>query len=190
MAIRLVRPSEHRLRRLLADAATDSLTYSPTGISSAAQVPAGYRFDRYERRLGSGDAVWRRACAAIADWQVHRDAGLTVCSDGPLAAGANVAMSAPLPVGHVDVVCRVVSVDDRPDCCGFAYGTLSNHPEQGEETFRVVRRDDDVVFEVVAAWRPRHLLAKTFRPIASRLQRSATERYFRAMADAVSVAES
>ena len=36
---------------------------------------------------------------------------------------------------------RVVAVVDRPDRCGFAYGTLEGHPVSGEEAF-VLHRDD------------------------------------------------
>lgn len=92
-------------------------------------------------------------------------------------------MSAPLPVvGFIDVVCRVVDVDDETDRFGFTYGTLSVHPEQGEESFTVVRSpEDEVQFEVVAVSRPRHVLAKLGGPVARRLQRAATVRYLDAM---------
>lgn len=182
MSIRLVRPSEEQLRRLLRDAAVDSLTYEPSGISGGAVALPGYRIDRWSRRLGDGELVWQRACDALANWQVQRGAGLAVCAEGPPAVGTDVAMSAPLPVGHIDAVCRVVSVVDRSDRFGFAYGTLSNHPEQGEESFTVVRlANGGVGFEIVAASRPRRVLVRAFGPIARHLQRSATTRYLDAM---------
>ena len=94
-------------------------------------------------------------------------------------------MAAPLPLGFIDVVCRVVDVVDVPDRFGFTYGTLPVHPEQGEESFTVVRHDDgSVVFEIAAASRPRHLLARACPPVARRLQRSATTRYLDAMSAA------
>ena len=105
--------------------------------------------------------------------------------DGAPALGRNVAMSAPLPVGYVDVVCRVVAIEDEPDRFGFAYGTLSNHPECGEESFTVSRlADGGVQFDIVAVSRPRHVLARALRPIARRLQESATVRYLDAMTSA------
>lgn len=96
--------------------------------------------------------------------------------------GSNVAMAAPLPVGYVDVVCRIVDVDDRTDRYRFTYGTLPTHPEQGEESFTVTRASDGHVdFEIVAASRPRHLLARLMPPVARRLQARAVARYLDAM---------
>ena len=91
--------------------------------------------------------------------------------DGPLAVGTNVAISAALPVGHVEITCRVVAVVDEPDRFGFAYGTLPVHPEQGEESFVVVRADaGGARFDVQAVSRPVHPLdARSPRlPIACR----------------------
>ena len=96
------------------------------------------------------------------------------------------AMSAPLAFGFIDAVCRIVNVIDQHDCCGFAYGTLAIHPEQGEESFIVTRgADDSIVFEITAVSRPRHLLARACPPVARRLQRSATSRYLDAMTSAI-----
>lgn len=199
MAIRFTRSSDGRLDRLLAAAAHDSLTYAPVGMSRTGEVPAGFRLQRWSQPIGDA-ASWERACAALAGWQVQRGSGLTVRAAGPPATGANVAMCAPLPVGFVDVVCRVVAVDDEPDRFGFTYGTLSNHPECGEESFWVVRNrtgdgdgdgdgdgvgdgesDGIVSFQIVAVSRPRMLLSRMAGPIARRLQAAATERYVAAM---------
>ena len=126
-----------------------------------------------------------RAADALRNWEVHKRAGLIVLAEGPPVVGMVVAMSAPLPVGFIDVVCRVVDVVEESDRVGFTYGTLPVHPESGEESFTVVRAaDDNITFEVAAASRPRQLLARAFSPIARRLQRSATNRYLDAMQSA------
>ena len=130
----------------------------------------------------SGDRVFDSAVTALKHWTVHEGAGLIVLAEGPPVAGSVVAMAAPIPLGFIDVVCQVVHVVNRPDRYGFAYGTLSVHPAQGEESLSVVRGpDDDVTFEIVAVSRPRHVLARACPPIARRLQRAATTRYFDAM---------
>lgn len=104
---------------------------------------------------------------------------------GPPTVGSVVAMAAPLPVGWVEVVCRVVDIVDEPDRFGFTYGTLSVHPEQGEESFTVVRSSDaSTDFHIVAVSRPRHVLARAVPPIARHLQRGATNRYLAAMRSA------
>ena len=81
---------------------------------------------------------------------------------------------------------RVVEVVDSGQRYGFTYGTMSVHPERGEESFTVTRQsNDEVTFEIVAASRPRSPLARAFPPIARRLQRGATARYLDAMKTAV-----
>ena len=187
MSIHPKQPSSAALDQLRDAGRSDSLTYQPVGISALAQAPPGYRLDRWSRPLGSGDLVFERASDALRSWRVQSGAGLIVRSDGPPVVGSIVAMAAPLPIiGYIDVVCRVVAVVDLADRCGFTYGTLSVHPEQGEESFTVVRSPDGTVtFEIAAASRPRHLAAKALPPVARLLQRAATNRYFEAMQAAV-----
>lgn len=157
-------------------------TYEPVGLSRAERHEPGFYYDSCSRLIGTGDTVWERARAALADWQVQRGAGLIVSTDGPFVAGTNVAMSAPLPVGYIDVVCRIVAVDDERSRYGFSYGTLSNHPSEGEESFTLVRlADGGVRFDIAAASRPHSILAKTFRPVARQQQRVASKRYLDAM---------
>ena len=186
MSVRLTRPSQEQLQALVVRGATDSLTYEPVGISTMAEPPQGYRRERWSRSLGRGDEVFERAGDALRHWRVHKGAGLVVEAGGPPAVGVVVAMAAPLPLGFVEVVCRVVDVIDSHDRFGFAYGTLSNHPEQGEESFVVVRSADGAVnFEIVAVSRHRQLLARAVPRVARRLQVAATNRYFEAMQAAV-----
>jgi uncharacterized protein (UPF0548 family) len=187
VAMRLRRPTSDELRQLLEDGRRAELTYSPVGLTSLREPPAGFRLDRWDRFLGNGNDVRDDLRRALREWQVHRGAGMVVSTDGPPAIGDVVAMSAPLPIGFVDVVCRVVTVVDDGDRFGFAYGTLPVHPERGEEAFTVIRDPDGgVTFEVVAVSRPRDALARLAPPVARRLQHAATTRYLDAMTDAVS----
>ncbi len=187
MSIRLKRPTMADLQLLAKAGRSDSLTYEPIGISDKSEAPAGYRLDRWSRTLGASDDVFNSAAQALRAWQVHRGAGLIVCDEGPPNVDDVVAMAAPLPLGFIEVVCRVVAVIDEPHRFGFTYGTLSVHPEQGEESFTVVRQQDrTVVFEIAAASRPRHVLARACPPVSRLLQRSATTRYLDAMSSAAS----
>ena len=129
--------------------------------------------------------MFGRAVDTLRNWRMHERAGLIVNAAGPSALNVVVAMAAPLPIGWVEVVCRVVDVVEERDRVGFTYGTLSVHPEQGEESFTVVRADDgNIVFEMVAASRPRHVLARAVPPVARRLQMAAANRYLAAMQSA------
>jgi uncharacterized protein (UPF0548 family) len=182
VSIRVRRPTNAVLAALIEQCRADSLTYEPVDMTKLAVAPLGYRRDQSSRSLGRGDDMFVRACNALRQWRVQEGAGLVVVADGPPAVGCIVAMSAPLPIGFIDVVCRVIDVEAESDRFGFSYGTLSVHPEQGEESFTVTRSsDDDVVFHIVAVSRPRHPLARVGAPLARRLQRAATDRYLEAM---------
>ena len=186
MSLRFTRPRSADLRLLARRAAADPLTYAPVGISTAGAPPGGYRLDTWSCALGREAGAFERAAEALRTWRVHTGAGLIVEADGPPAVGLVVAMAAPLPVGFVEVVCRVVAVVDEPDRAGFSYGTLAVHPERGEESFLVSRSGaGEVTFEIRAAARPQHLLARAFPPITRRLQAVATGRYLEAMRAAV-----
>jgi uncharacterized protein (UPF0548 family) len=187
VSVRLKRPKPEALGPLVEKGNTDTLTYEPIGLTAFAQAPGGYRLDRRSCSLGLGDQVFAKAVEALRQWKVQRGAGLVVVADEPPRVGLVVAMSAPLPVlGFIDVVCRVVAITDQRDRWGFSYGTLSVHPEQGEESFTVLRGPDKTVTkDNVAVSRPRHVLARTLPPVARRLQHTATTRYLEAMQSAV-----
>ena len=184
--LRLRRPTAGVVRQLLEDAGGAALTHEPVGLSGLDVAPPGFRRDHWVRRLGSGEETFDAAVEVVQTWQAHRGAGLVVCVDGPPVVGLVVGMGAPLPLGYVDAVCRVVAVIDEPFRFGFAYGTLPTHPERGEESFVVLCNADGTVdFEVTAISQPRHPLARLCPPLARRLQRSATARYLDAMTRAV-----
>ena len=74
--------------------------------------------------------------------------------------------------------CRIVYVmDDHEDAgvrrFGFAYGTLAEHAESGEERFSVEwnRTDGVVWYDILAFSRLNHWLARFGSPLSRRLQR-------------------
>jgi uncharacterized protein (UPF0548 family) len=186
MAVRLRRPGAAQLEQLLAGSRTDSFTYRPAGVSLDERIETSLHRARWETAVPTSQG-FEHGSAALREWAVHRGAGLSLLADGPLAPGTNVAMVAPLPVGFVEVTCRVVDVIDESDLFGFAYGTLSIHPERGEESFMVRRAPDGTVrFIVQAASEPAHPVARFVRLVANRLQDRACNRYLEAMNRVVS----
>ena len=87
------------------------------------------------------------------------------------------------------VLYQVGSLDDK-DHFGFAYGTLVNHAEAGEELFEVFidPETDEVVYRIRAASRPRAVLARLGRPVARALQARFRRDSTAAMARAVRLA--
>jgi len=69
--------------------------------------------------------------------------------------------------------CRIVYVFQEERRFGFAYGTLRDHAEQGEERFSVewLADDDSVFYDILAFSRPGKWQARVFQPLCRRLQR-------------------
>jgi uncharacterized protein (UPF0548 family) len=74
----------------------------------------------------------------------------------------------------------------------FAYGTLPEHAETGEERFAVSwnQEDDSVWFDILAFSKPKSLLAQIGYPLGRRLQRRFAHDSLAAMARSVSTAKS
>ncbi|MGW7052254.1 DUF1990 family protein [Streptomyces sp. NPDC054887] len=131
-----------------------ALTYAPAGATcpgDAAWPPTDGTFRRYEHTvvIGHGDADWRAAADAVLRWGVKRRSGFAV-TPGPgagerVAEGAAYRITAARGPVAVHEPVRVVAVVDRPDRCGFAYGTGPGHPICGEEAFVVHRASDGTV---------------------------------------------
>jgi uncharacterized protein (UPF0548 family) len=97
-------------------------------------------------------------------------------SSAPIQVGTDVAVS----VHHFGFyslnACRIVYIVDDDDPMkrfGFAYGTLVEHAESGEERFAVEwnRDDDRVWYDILAFSRPRQMLARLGYPLSRSLQK-------------------
>jgi uncharacterized protein (UPF0548 family) len=128
-----------------AELASRRLTYGPVGATRPAEedwTPPAPGFRAYQRTLaiGQGDPVWEAATSALLSWGVKTRSGFTVEPATAARQGTDYWLVAALGPFRVREPARVVAVVDRPDRCGFAYGTLEGHPVSGEEAF-VLHRD-------------------------------------------------
>jgi uncharacterized protein (UPF0548 family) len=193
---RLTPPSDDEVRRFIANQKHAQLSYSEVG-ASAGTVPDGYNVDHNRIELGSGERVWQRAVAAVRAWQMFNIPWLRLYwPDTPIQVGAIVAVS----VRHFGFfslnACRIVYVVDEDGAVtnvpisrfGFAYGTLGEHAESGEERFTVEwdRASDKVFYDILAFSRPRHTLAKLAYPLSRSLQKAFADCSKVAMSSAVS----
>src|SRR3954463_12091886 len=116
----------------LAALADAPLTYGPVGAARSGEGPDGDRGDHRRAVVGSGQADFERAAAAVLDWRAQRGSGLRVRATGPAAVpGTVVVLTAGFPRFGYDIPCRVVWARTEGDERGFAYGTLPGHPESG-----------------------------------------------------------
>lgn len=171
--IRFRRPTPADLDAFRAAQYELPFTYSAVG-STATTPPAGYTVDRTRVQLGAGEATYAAARAALQRWEQFRLGWVEPHpGDLPLRPGEVVAVVARLVGVWWVNACRVVYAVDEPARFGFAYGTLPDHAESGEERFLVEwDRDTDAVwYDIIAFSRPRHPLARLGYPLTRRAQR-------------------
>ena len=169
----LRKPSDEFIRDYIASLADQPLSYSPVGSTRyVAPLQHGWDTDRHRVLLGQGQSTFQRAKQAIDNWQMFPCEVATLCRPAPPHEGQNVAvLYRAAPVGlWLLFAARVVYVFRETieragypvERFGFAYGTLPDHPECGEERFLVEwnRSDDSVEYDLLAISQPRHWLAR------------------------------
>lgn len=170
------KPSEKLVSQFLRSQRELPFTYSQTGATQESRAPSDYYVDHNRTKLGHGPGTFQKAVTALQHWEQF-DLGWVsiVPSDTAIAVGAVVAVRAHTFGAWSLNACRIVYVVDETGPLrrfGFAYGTLPDHVECGEERFMIEQYADGPVFyDIFAFSRPRQLLVKIGVPIARRLQR-------------------
>jgi uncharacterized protein (UPF0548 family) len=168
------RPTQVAIDRFLQDSRDQPLSYAPIGLTTAATVPAGWDLDEMRVPVGRGRADLRRARVALEtwrhfafDWVELHPAGAIVQPNATVAV-----LIRHLAFWSLNGARVVYIVDDSSDRFGFAYGTLPNHAEAGEELFEVSldSASETVMYRIRAVSRPRAALARIGYPIVRRLQ--------------------
>lgn len=185
----LTKPDRMTVEKFLAAQRSRTFSYREAGVSRRG-APPGYQVDHNRVQLGEGRAAFARAVNALRDWKQFDLGWVSVHpATAPIAAGTTVAVR----VRHFGLwslnAARIVYVieDEGPVVrYGFAYGTLPDHAEQGEERFTVEwhHADGSVWYDLFAFSRPAHPLARMARPLARGLQRRFAADSKRAMARA------
>ena len=169
------KPTSAQIDRFLESRKTDTFSYDAVGATLEPSPPAGFIVDHNRQLLGTGRETFEKAKQAVRQWKMFEVPGLDlVLSDTPIEPGRNVALFAHHLGFHSLSSCRIVYVIDEPDRFGFAYGTLTEHVEIGEERFTVEYHPDtsEVWYDIYAFSRPGHIFVKLGFPYARHLQKS------------------
>jgi uncharacterized protein (UPF0548 family) len=169
----LSRPNNVTIDEFLRQQCNGDLTYSGVGLTES-QPPNGYIVDHNRLLLGHGESIWEGAKQAIREWRMFDLAWINLF---PQSAPIEVGQSVAILIRHFGFyslnAARIVYTIDEPDRFGFAYGTLEDHGESGEERFMVDRdpASGDVCYDIKAFSRPNHSLAYLGYPIIRSLQK-------------------
>ncbi len=161
----LCRPSDSQIRAYLARQHDEPYSYDSVGCTRE-ELPAmpGWNVDRQRVRLGSGRATFESARQAIRQWAMFPREVATICHPDQVPAKdlvVGVLYKVWLLPVWMSFPARVVWMVDEPRRFGFAYGTLPDHPERGEERFVALwnEADDSVWYDLLAVSRPAYWLA-------------------------------
>ena len=167
------RPTRSVIDRFIRESQDLPLSYGPVGLVRSGTPDR--TLDEVTVAVGRGPADFERARAALLAW-THFDIGWvqTFPRHAPVAVGTVVGVQ----IRHLGFWslngCRVLYPTGEPasSTFGFAYGTLTNHAECGEEIFevRLDPRTEQVSYRIRAVSRPRATLAKLGYLYTRRLQ--------------------
>ena len=168
------RPSAAAIDRFLDHSRELPLSYTPIGLVD--ERPVGRRFDEQVVAIGHGAAAFERARGGLIAWKHFNLGWVEVFPSRPsIEIGAVVAVL----IRHLGFwslngarVLYHVGDDAGRTSFGFAYGTLPNHAEGGEELFEVFldAKSGDVMYRIRAVSWPQSVLAFVGQPIVRILQ--------------------
>ncbi len=172
-------PDTLTVERFLSDCEDDRFSYAELGATRASTRPAGYNIDHNRIRIGNGPADFEKAKSSIRTWKMF-DIGWVKLfyPNTPIEPEKTVAIMARHYGFYSLNAARIIyDFDDETKELlrfGFAYGTLTEHGEIGEERFSVEysQSNGEVWYDLFAFSRPGALLAKVGYPLSRHLQKA------------------
>lgn len=168
-------PSAQLVSKFIARQRDLPFSYAEVGATGKTP-PAGYTVDHNRIQLGRGKQVYEGAVDALRHWRQFDLGWVTVVPTGvPVEVGATVAVRARTfglwSLSAARIV-YLINENEPVQRFGFAYGTLPDHVERGEERFIVEwqLKDDSVWYDILAFSQPRHPLVRLSFPLARVLQ--------------------
>jgi uncharacterized protein (UPF0548 family) len=186
----LSRPPDQRIRAIIASQQGKEFSYTEVGATRG-QLPSGYTVLHNRAELGRGAAQFALASEALRQWKMFDFQGVWLCWPTiPIQAGNLVAVL----MRHFGFwslnLCQIAYLIDEDSPIrrfGFAYGTLAEHAEQGEERFAVEwdRASDSVSYDILSFSRPGNWKTAAAYPLVRWLQKRFVENSLIAMARSV-----
>lgn len=159
-------PTDAQLDKLITIQQDAELTYNKNNIK-------GYDKDINQIFLGNGEDVWAAAKQAMADWSMFPDGWARIYYQKPIFTEGDIVVMCAHVLGIWWLnASRILYVLDDEHHFGFAYGTLPNHVESGEELFQVTRNEHgDIYYSISAFSRPRFWPVRLTYPLSRLFQK-------------------
>lgn len=165
-------PKPEEIDRFLAAQRGSSFSYPEVGATRK-EAPPFYKVDHNRVQLGTGEEAFRIAIAAMRQWKMFDLGWVRLAWPGaPIREGTVIAVVARTAGFWTLNAARIVYTLDETEGpihrFGFAYGTLRDHAETGEERFTVEyhRFDGSVWYDLFAFSKPRLWLAQIGYPLS------------------------
>jgi uncharacterized protein (UPF0548 family) len=169
----LSRPNEKQIEEFLRARENDHFSYPEVRATRGTSAPPDYNVDHNRQILGHGNEDFERAKQTIRQWKMFDFPWVKLCyPDTPIEVGRTLAVA----IKHFGFfslnATRIVYTIDEQSRFGFAYGTLSEHGETGEERFSVeLHSSGEVWYDLYAFSRPASIFARIGYPLARHLQK-------------------
>jgi uncharacterized protein (UPF0548 family) len=147
------------------------------------EYPQGFDHDRNKVLLGEGEECFAKAKQGIQRWSMFPPSWTMIFpKQAPIQENTTVGMAFRLFGIWWINSCRIVYTIDEKRRFGFAYGTLPEHIERGEELFLVeIDEEDKVWYHIQAFSKPRHWLVRLGYWFARSQQRRFVQHSFKVM---------
>ncbi len=167
------KPTQAVIDEFLSGQQKSIFSYEEIGTTNSS-VPRNYIIDHNRVMLGRGPQAFRQGMDRLRAWQMFNLGWVHVF---PPEASISTGQTVAVLVSHFGFwslnACRIVYTFDNERSYGFAYGTLQDHAEQGEERFSIdwSIEDDSVWYNILAFSRPRKWQARIALPLSRSLQK-------------------
>ncbi|MDQ3219907.1 MAG: DUF1990 domain-containing protein [Acidobacteriota bacterium] len=188
----IAKPTDENIRQFLEVQKGKPFSYAEVGAKRDSDEPDNYIVDHNRVRLGAGRSTFKRAVKAVRSWKMF-DLSWTELhfDDTPIETGRTVAILIKhfgfWSLNAAQIVYVLDETTDEIEKFGFAYGTLTEHGERGEERFSVEyhKQNESVWYDLYAFSQPNYFLAKLGYPASRYLQKHFAIESKLAMAKAV-----
>jgi len=172
----LTEPSPQTVARFIATQTELPFTYSAVGATRH-NPPDKFTLDHNRIQLGRGETSYNRAVGALKAWRQFDIGWVSIVPEGTSVEVGSIVAAKARAFGWWSLnaarIVYVIDEDSETSRFGFAYGTLPDHVECGEERFMIEwnKEDDSVWYDILAFSRPQQWLVRMTFPLARVLQK-------------------